>query len=184
MCVRCSICVSGIVYIWKGGARANCSLHGSGPPAPATQVRRVRSCVTVSPYMCIRCNVYLKGGGHEPIAAFMAAAPPLQQHRWEEWGAVWHLVLSVLYVGLARTMSVYTEYSRCFFAEIPLNIRSYTVYIYGSGQPSVFMVFMAGKLPRIWSCTVCTHTVLADPPYMCVRFCISKRGGTGKSSAC
>ena len=42
--------------------------------------------------------------------------------------------MTCVYVGLARTIYIYGVYT-VFLAEESLNIRSYTVHIYGSGQP-------------------------------------------------
>jgi hypothetical protein len=75
---------------------------------------------------------------------------------------------SVIRLGLARTI-IYGVYT-VFLAGISPNIRSYTVYIYGSGQPytytiprvgqnhisiyGVYTVFLAEKSPHIRSYTV------------------------------
>ena len=44
-----------------------------------------------------------------------------------------HTHKKTMYAGLARTVYMQREYS--IFAGISTHIRSYTAYIYGSGQP-------------------------------------------------
>ena len=51
-------------------------------------------------------------------------------------------------VELARTIYIYGVYT-VFLAGKSPNVRSYTVYIYGSGQP------YSGGFLTIWSSTVC-----------------------------
>ena len=68
-------------------------------------------------------------------------------------------IMHAIYLGLART--IYT-YGVCtvFLAGRSPNIRSYTVYVYGSGQPYIYSVFNAQVIRQIrfWpTLSLCPH---------------------------
>ena len=81
-----------------------------------------------------------------------------------------------LKLGLARTLfihricrvgqnHIYMVYIRYFFAGILPNIRSYTMYIYGSGQPYVYDRIFGNVSSRNIAYTPYTYIVLANPVY-------------------
>ena len=60
-------------------------------------------------------------------------------------------------VGLAKTVYIYGLYTVVLAEKAP-NIRSYTVFIYGSGQPCI--CHTAQQLP---DCSVCAHAQASTP---------------------
>jgi hypothetical protein len=50
-----------------------------------------------------------------------------------------------IFIGLARTICIYGVYTAFLAGKSP-NIRSYTVHIYGFGQPYIFIMKGAGNV--------------------------------------
>jgi len=50
----------------------------------------------------------------------------------------------VRYIGLARTIYIYTVYDR-IFGDFPAKNTVYTPYIYGSGQPYRYSIWLLKK---------------------------------------
>jgi hypothetical protein len=64
---------------------------------------------------------------------YMVLANPVYTYKHSGWDPL-HAAEHIKYLGLARTIYIYDVYT-IFLAGNSPYIRSYTVYIYGSGQP-------------------------------------------------